>query len=111
MVACYVRFVNIGDGRAGSDVLNAADDGAVAHDVDAGQVIGQGITVDGKAGSRQCYLGTQGGLLIGDNVDGRCGGSRGLGAKVNADVLHHETIGVSIADGMDSQVILASLVY
>ena len=111
MVSDVIRFVNIDHSRARSDVLNATHNGAVTQDVDSRQVGSQRRTVDGDSGSSNRNFGTQCSLLVGNNADDWCSRSRGLGTKVNADVFHHEAILVGIADGMNSQIILASLIH
>ena len=111
VVSDVIRFVNIDHGRTESNVLNAAHNGAVTQDVDTCQVRSQRRTIDGNSGSSYRNIGTQCSLLVGNNADGGCCRSRGLGTKVNADVFHHKAILVGIADGMNSQVILASLIH
>ena len=111
VVTYFIGLIDIGCGCAGSNILNASDNATVSQDVNSCQVGSQRRTVNGESGSRHIDLGTQRSLLVGDNADGGCSGSRGFGTKVDAEVAHHEAILVGVADGMDGQIILASLTH
>ena len=111
VVTHVIRFINIDYTRAWNDMLNAAHNGTVTQDVDALQVGGQRIAVECSIGGCQGDFGTQSGLLIGNNADAGCGRCRGFGAELNAEVIHREAVLVGFADGMDGNVILASLIH